>query len=242
MRIMQRSLGALALALVLDLTASAAAQTAAPDAEGAAAELDSGELRNVRYCELVVVQRSGLSLTATVYNTLGLNDCPEDLWTGLTEARVRQVFSSPDVLLNGPRYWVLDGILADGATAAGRTVTVDGLAMTERATLDLSLFDLRQKPYQERRIDRSTRWVYDAGLPMFVLQGPDGSRYAMQSYAQIVDPALTYDALADLGSRLALPGGWTYSVSTPDQQLVYPSDGQAVIVQDDLDNTYQKLP
>ncbi len=144
-----------------------------------------------------MVRRSGLSLTATVCNTLGLNDCPENQWTALTEARVRQVFSSPDVLLNGPRYWVLDGILADGATAAGQTVTVDGLALTARATLDLSLSDLRARPYRERRIDRSTRWVHDAGQPMFVLQGPDGSRDAMQSHAQIADPALTYDALAE---------------------------------------------
>jgi hypothetical protein len=205
MRIIQCSRPAIAVTLAL--ATSAARQTAAPDAAGTVAELASGELRNVRYCELIVVQRAGLSLTTTVYNTLGLNDCPEAEWSGLTEARVRQEFSSPDVLLNGPRYWVLDGILADGATAAGRTVTVDGLALTERATLDLSLFDLRQRPYQERKVDRSTRWVYDAGQPMFVLQGPDGSRYAMQSYAQIIDPALTFDALTDLGSRLALPDG-----------------------------------
>lgn len=202
----------------------------------------SDGLRDRRYCELIVVQRKSLALMATVYNTLGLNDCPVALWDRLTEARVRQVFDAPEVVLNGPRYWVLDTIKADGATAAGETVTVDGLGLTARATLDLNLFDLRSSPYSERRIERSTQWVYDAGKPMFILQGPDGARYAMQSYAQIVDPELAYDDLEDLGSLLSLPAGWAYSVFIPGRQVSYPSGGQAVVVQDEFDNTYQKLP
>lgn len=121
-------------------------------------------------------------------------------------------------------------------------VTVDGLAMTVRAPPDPSLIDLRERPCLERRIDRSTRWVHDACQPMFLLQGPDGSRCAMQSSAQIVGSTLAYEDLPDLGSRLNLPQGWSFSVSTLDQQLIYPSDGQAVIIQDDLRNAYQKLP
>lgn len=37
-------------------------------------------LRNVRYCEFFVVKRKGLSASASVYNTLGLNDCPQEQW------------------------------------------------------------------------------------------------------------------------------------------------------------------
>ena len=200
------------------------------------------ELRNLRYCELIVMKRDGISLQTTVYNTLGQNDCPADAWQAITASAAETQFDALKVVLNGPRHWVLDGILASGATAEGETVTVGGLGFTARAVLDLSLFDLRSKPYQERAVNRTTQWIYDAGKPMFLLQGPDGSKYAMQSYAQIVDKTLTYDDLANLAERLKLPKGWSFAVSVPETDMTYPAAGQAIVVQDDLDNTYQKLP
>jgi hypothetical protein len=69
----------------------------------------------------------------------------------------------------------------------------------------------------------------------------DGVRYAMQSYAQIVDKTLSYADLPKLGDRLKLPAGWRYDTMTPDADLVLAAKGRAVVVQDDLDNTYQKL-
>lgn len=228
-----KSAATFALCAILSLVAGsgAQAQTDAPK-----------ELRNLRYCELIVMKRDGISLQTTVYNTLGQNDCPADAWQAITASAAETQFDALKVVLNGPRHWVLDGILASGATAEGETVTVGGLGFTARAVLDLSLFDLRSKPYQERAVNRTTQWIYDAGKPMFLLQGPDGSKYAMQSYAQIVDKTLTYDDLANLAERLKLPEGWSFAVSVPETDMTYPAAGQAIVVQDDLDNTYQKLP
>ncbi|MGC1351362.1 MAG: hypothetical protein WA858_16535, partial [Xanthobacteraceae bacterium] len=48
---------------------------------------------------------------------------------------------------------------------------------------------------------RETRYVFKAGKPVFLLVRPDGGRYAMQSYAQIIDKSLSY---ADL--RRSAPG------------------------------------
>ena len=76
---------------------------------------------------------------------------------------------------------------------------------------------------------------------MFLLVRPDGVRYAMQSYAQMVDKSLSYDNLPGLGSRLKLPAGWRYEVMKPDSDLLLGATGKAIVVQDDLDNTYQKL-
>jgi hypothetical protein len=167
-----KSAATFALCAILSLVAGsgAQAQTDAPK-----------ELRNLRYCELIVMKRDGISLQTTVYNTLGQNDCPGDAWQSITASAAETQFDALKVVLNGPRYWVLDGILASGATAEGETVTVGGLGFTARAVLDLSLFDLRSKPYQERAVNRTTQWIYSAGKPMFLLQGPDGAKYAMQS-------------------------------------------------------------
>jgi hypothetical protein len=199
-------------------------------------------VRNARYCEIVPVVRDGLRLVATVYNTLGLNDCPASLWDKITEDAMKQRFSGAiKVLINGPRYFLMDTIAGEGATAAGETIDVGGLAMTRRATIDLSLAELAEGPYRERTINRETRYVFDAGKPVFVLTAPDASRYAMQAYAQIVDKTLFYDDLPKLGARLKLPKGWRYTVMLPDKDFVVGARGKAVIVQDDFDNTYQKF-
>jgi hypothetical protein len=83
--------------------------------------------------------------------------------------------------------------------------------------------------------------VFRANQPVFLLVRPDGVRYAMQSYAQMIDKSLTYDDLPALASRLKLPAGWRYEVMKPDGDLLLGATGKAIVVQDDLDNTYQKL-
>ena len=63
----------------------------------------------------------------------------------------------------------------------------------------------------------------------------------MQASAQIVDPNLTYEQLANLGSKLKLPAGWKFRVTVLDRDLnIKAINGDAWIVQDDLENTYDK--
>jgi hypothetical protein len=226
----------------LIITACAAAAVAAAGAQtpDTAKHMIEG-VRNVRYCELIPVVRHGLHLTATVYNTLGLNDCPAAVWDKITEAAMRKRFGAFKVMLNGPRHFVMDAIAAEGDTAAGKTVEAGGLSLTARATIDVGLFDLRSRPYRERTIARETRYVFKAGKPVFLLVRSDGARYAMQSYAQIIDKSLSYADLPTLGARLKLPAGWRYETMTPDADLMLGAQGKATVVQDDLQSTYQKL-
>ena len=198
-------------------------------------------VRNVRYCEIIPVVRRGFHLRATAYNTLGLNDCPAAVWDKITEAAMKKRFGALEVLLNGPRHFVMDAIAAEGDTASGATIDAGGLALTARATIKVGLSDLRSKPYRERTIERETRYIFKAGQPVFLLVRPDGGRYAMQSYAQIIDKSLGYADLPKLGDRLKLPKGWRYETMTPDTDLMLGAQGKATVVQDDLDNTYQKL-
>lgn len=231
----------------LGLCIGVQAAFSAPGAEGAGPRVDETahsvvDVRNARYCEIIPIVREGLHLVATVYNTLGLNDCPPGLWERITEADMKKRFNALTVLLNGPRYFLMDEITGAGATAAGETIEVGGLKMTERATLDLSLFDLlRRGPYRETTVDRETRYLFKAGRPVFILTAPDGARYAMQAYAQIVDKGLTYADLPGLGARLKPPTGWRYSVLTPETDLVLGAKGKATVIQDELQNTYQKM-
>ena len=90
-------------------------------------------------------------------------------------------------------------------------------------------------------INRETRYLFRANQPVFLLVRPDGARYVMQSYAQMIDKSLSYNDLPTLGSRLKLPTGWRYEIMKPDSDLLLGAQGKATVVQDDLDNTYQKL-
>jgi hypothetical protein len=226
--------GALALPALLLATPEAIAE---PVAKGDTIE----GTRDARYCELIPVVRGGLHLTATVYNTLGLNDCPPSVWDAITEKAMKQRFDALTVILNGPRHFLMDSITAGGATKAGKTIEAGGLKLTERASIDVGLMDLMHRPYRELTIDRDTIYRFKAGNPVFMLEAPDGSRYAMQAYSQIVDKSLDYAGLSALGNRLKLPSGWRYTKLSPETDLVLGAKGTATVVQDELENTYQKL-
>jgi hypothetical protein len=98
------------------------------------------------------------------------------------------------------------------------------------ASIELGLFDMLHRSYRETTIDRDTLY----------LEAPDGS-HVMQAYAHIVDKTLSYNDMPALSARLKLPSGWRYTTTVPEKDLVAGAEGKATVVQDDLENTYQKL-
>lgn len=198
-------------------------------------------LRDARYCELVAVHLTLDGLRASVFNTLGFDDCPADKWDALTRRELLAQFDTLAVVMNGPRHFIMDGISATGDTKTGEVITVGGIVMAKRAEVSLSLHQAMGPTYTEQTIDRTTTYRFDAGKPVFQLTAPDGAVYVMQSYAQIVDPALSYADLPGLGAKLKPPAGWSYSTRTPDTDLLLTAKGTAIVIQDELKNTYQKV-
>ena len=202
----------------------------------------SGELRDVRYCEIIPVTRKERTLTAWVYNTLGLNDCPAAEWDALTEEQVNEAYGSVFAKLNGPRYWVIDKLVASGSSATNKRFTFGGIEMELRASVDTKLREgtVGGEVYVPNEVQRHTVYTYKAGKPVYELTSPEGDVYIMQSYAQVKDKSLTIDDLATLGSKLSLPEGWKYSTRalTEDYDLV--TTGLAYVLNDDLYNSYQR--
>lgn len=198
--------------------------------------------RDVRYCEVVPTYRVGIMLRTEIWNTLGLNDCPADVWAALDADALRQELGALNVRLNGPRYWVLDEITAvGGLTAAGERQTFGTLETELRAVLEMRLRGdlVGDRLYTPMTVQRDTRYVFYAGRPVYQLVSPAGEVYTMQSYSLLIDPALTIDALDKLGERLNLPEGWRYQVVRLDRDLILLSAGETTILQDDFLNTYQ---
>jgi hypothetical protein len=199
-------------------------------------------LRDQRYCEVLVgAHGSYFPHELIVYNTVGLNDCPQSLWSRITAAKVKAEARAHFVRLNGPRHWTIDAFV--GSELLNPAVrTFEGLAMREAGVLHLGFRDfLSQRPYAEHMVARKTTEVFKAGLPVFQLLDSDGEVFFMQSYSLQVDPWQTMDALKTLGQKLRFPRGWSFRVVTlRSDYLLESAGGQATVIQDDLLNTYQK--
>jgi hypothetical protein len=201
------------------------------------------DLRDYRYCEIMPVFQSGLTLNIEVWNTTGLNACPADLWAKLDANAMAKQYGANLVKLNGPRHWLFNKVTAGGATAAGKFEDFGGIEMKQLATLQLYIWQGSAGGtfYTPDQVNRTTVFTYWAGNQIYELISPKGDTYIMQSYAQIVDPNLTINELNTLGGRLNLPKGWQYQTRTLDADLELSANGVAYVLQDDLQNSYQKM-
>jgi len=205
---------------------------------GAAASADhhNADIYNARYCEIFILRGTVPDAKVRVFNTIGLDRCPAKKWNAIDPSALAQQLGAKAVILNGPRHWLMDS--ASGRLGKPRRIA--GIRMRQAAVVDIRSNDqLVQKPYTERTIHRHNTWKWDRGRRVYQLTSPDGSKYVMQSYAQIKDPHLSIPDLRSLGGRLDLPDGWRYKTKRLKRDLVVRARGRATVVQDDLLDTYQ---
>jgi hypothetical protein len=126
----------------------------------------------------------------------------------------------------------------------GRIATFGGLEARHLANVRITLPTIlrgRTAPYTENTVGRTSEFLYRQGGRIYELIAPDGTRYVMQTYALIVDPDLTMADLKNLATRLRLPPGWQYRTRVLDRDLVLRAEGTAHVLQDDLENSYQRV-
>ncbi len=195
-------------------------------------------MRNVRYGEVLAVFARDNKLEADVYGTQMINDCPDELWKTLDAAVIASEMGALAVKLNGPRYWVLDGLGTKVAFVEPVMRDFNGLTMRRIATVDLG-DKPATVPYEERYVNRGAVFFFDAGSVVYELINPQGKVYVMQAYCVGVDPTLNLDNLGDLATRLALPTDWSFRGRILDTELVVDTtDHPATVVQDEFENTY----
>ena len=195
-------------------------------------------MRNVRYGEVLAVFARDNKLEAEVYGTQMINDCPDELWKTLDPAVIASEMSALAVKLNGPRYWVLDGLGTKVAFVEPVMRNFNGLMMRRIATVDLG-DKPATVPYEERYVNRGAVFFFDAGSVVHELLNAQGKAYVMQAYCVGVDPTLNLDNLGDLAARLDLPVGWSFRSRILDAELVVDTtDHPATVVQDEFENTY----
>ena len=196
------------------------------------------DMRGVRYGEVLPVYLREDGLHAEVYGTQMLNDCPQHLWEKLDPVAIAKDLSAVFVKLNGPRKWVLDGLGTKVAHVEPELREFGGIMFRRIATIHLG-DKPGAGPYNENRVNRGAVFFFDAGKPVYELVNPEGKAYVMQALCMGVDASMSEEALPSLGSRLALPSGWTYRTRVLERELVVDTTASlATVLQDEFENSY----
>lgn len=207
---------------------------------GGAGGSEPASLLDARYCEVLLGSISGATIEIDVYNTIGLNDCPQADWEALDADAIKNDFMVDAAILNGPRYWTLTRF-AEGVLQSEDVVTFGAIDMRigGRISLPISVVTEGNPPYQDRTIQRDTVVVFAADQRVYEIVDDKARVFIMQSYSTQFEPQ-TLASLETLGERLSLPQGWSYRtrVLTEDLQ-VEAVDNMATVLQDDFTNTYQ---
>jgi hypothetical protein len=199
-----------AIALI-GVAAGVSAAATVTQAQQATTPVEIDSARNMRFCEFIVIDGE----YGDIYNTSGLNECPEDIWTALDTKAMAEEMDVDAIQLNGPHFWAMDsqtvgfGDTRDfGGIEArwGARVPAAGLSAAGGAT-----------PYTEFKTCKSQKMVYDAGQKVWEMLDADGNIYVLQAH----EAEFTLDDLDTLGQKMkALPEGWSWRTRVLDDQLV----------------------
>jgi hypothetical protein len=221
-----------------------------PDYASTASETTIGNLRGMRYCEILLTGGNPVAgdLYAEVFNTSELNNkagrvdtCPAAIWGKVDAAALEKEYDLVRVFKNGPRVWAMDSMRLP---VSPEVRNFSGLNTRWFMKVELPKADGPRTragiPYRPATASRASEVTFLKGKPIFILEDTQGTRWVMQSYSMIVDRKLTFGGLPKLGRKLKLPPGWTYRTKVLDQDLaVRAINGVARIMQDDLQNTYE---
>ena len=195
-------------------------------------------MRGVRYGEVLAMFLRDTGLEAEVYGTQMLNDCPQELWETLNADEIAKDMGAIFTKLNGPRYWVLDGLGSKVAVVDPVFKDFNGIQMRRIATIPLGA-DFAAGAYVVRNVNRGAVFFWDAGKTVYELVDPEGRALVMQARCVGVDSNMSEESLTTLGERLALPDGWAYRTRVLETELVVDTSASlATVVQDEFENTY----
>lgn len=169
------------------------------------------DTRDMRFCEILIVMPEGVD----VYNTTGVSDCPDDLWSKMDLQAVATEFGAEKVEQNGPHFWMMDSQTFD----VGKEATIGGIQARWVAQLDPAIMKSAAKgiaPYTVFTPKKTQKMTYAKGKPAYELVDPEGNIYVLQAH----EAQFPIDTLDTLGDRLDLPEGWQFRTETLSEDLV----------------------
>ena len=162
----------------------------------------------------------------------------EDKWSKLTKEALKADLGAEDVFLNGPRHWTLNKIRGRPDVHYGKIASFGDIQMKLSAQITGKVIEVE---YEENEVKRWTTFTFEKGNRVYRLVNDLGEKYIMQSYSRMIDSNQSIEDLANLGSVLNLPEGWSFETEILDEDFELITEGQAFVTTDDLMNAYQKI-
>ena len=100
--------GLLSLVLAAMGCAGSDASTGGNGGSGGVDDRNEPSLFSTRYCEVLLPEVAGDTAIISVFNTVGLNECPAELWDALDTEQIAEAQEVFLAVLNGPRFWTID--------------------------------------------------------------------------------------------------------------------------------------
>ncbi|QFT54368.1 haloalkane dehalogenase [Microbulbifer sp. THAF38] len=201
---------------------------------------------NFRYCEILLSYQDGSSITAEIWGTPGVNYCPQAQWEALDLSDIAAEYDALSAIPNGPRFFVVDENLGGDIILPSpddEYRLFGELEMRLLTSVDLTDSQGEDVAYVPGKVLRDNTWLFYEGRRVYELTDINGQVYIMQSFSRLEDDNLQMDDLKNLGARLNLPEGWTFrSRILNDPLQVSAMDGIAMVLKDDLGNSYQLVP
>jgi hypothetical protein len=201
------------------------------------------DMRNsYRFAEIgLITGTSKSNAVVNIWNTTGVSDPTPENFAKIDEDKLAKDFDARKIWLNAPRRWTFDefwvfeaGVETDFQGIKGVWMGVVGAQDIMKATV--------QGSYYPAYIYRNSKFKFNAGSEVYLLDAPDGEVFIMQSYTDHYDKRVIKENLPKLGDMLKMPEGWNFRVKILEQDLEVTqikADNFAHVLQDDLHNTYQ---
>lgn len=244
-----KTLGLIATAILMT---SSMAQSETPlflDSKGAKSEKVEN-MRHVRYIELFFATKdSNGKLVAPCYNTTfrksgipeSRDTAPQELVAALDFKKMAKDYDVLNVLLNGPKRWMLDWFEVD----VGAERIFQGIEAPWVAQLNLAKPDSlgANAPYKSMTIARKSSCGWDKGNKVVLIDDADGNTWVMKGFEEGLKPKHTYQEFLEKGASLykKLPEGWSVRVKVLEKDLIEtPENGVASVMPDEFFNVFDK--
>jgi hypothetical protein len=209
------------------------------------------DMRHARYIEIFLAGREATTgnVVAACYNTMyteagvppSRDTAPQALVEGIDFDQLKTQYGLLGASLNGPKIWTPDWSEAQ----IGREREFNGIKAPWVAQLNMTkagaVSDVA--PYEPMTIARDSRLGWSAGSTVMVLDDAEGNTWIMKGFQLGLEPRFAYDDFVANGASYfeSLPAGWTFRVTTLEQELIEtPEGGVATIMADEFFNVYDK--
>jgi hypothetical protein len=186
-----------------------------------------------RYCE--IVSTSDFS-NFVIYNSDNINDCQHHWWSSINEMKLKRFLKANFVHFQGPNTWMIDNIIYPNSNDFNMKVSGKNFQQVGQFKMEWNKLLKNHGPYVDYTITKNHLYGIRRGREVYELKDASGHYYVLYGLSMDIKD------IQQLRNQLKLPKGWQFiQGSLPSDYVINPSKSTIHIIQDNLNNNYQRV-